>query len=295
MGLGLARNEGASVVLATDPDADRLGALARDVEGEWHFIDGNRLGVLMLDHLLESLVQRGESLENGRVYCTLVSSPLIAAVARERGAEVVDDLLVGFKHHAAAIAEAPEGTLLFACEESHGYLRGEELRDKDGAVAAVLLCECAAVEARRGRTVFDRLEDIWLRLGYHRECTHSLYALGAAGRSAIAAAMKRWREHPPTAIGGLALRASSDRFEGQQTGSVVRDLPGKVLSFELAAGELACRLVLRPSGTEPKLKLYALARGRAEDREAVDALVERVVADAEAQVRLAMAGAEDRG
>jgi phosphomannomutase len=284
----LAVERDADLVLANDPDADRLGALARNASGELEFIDGNRLGVLMMDHVL----RHGGPVPAGAYVCqTIVSSPMVASLAREAGVDVVDDILVGFKHH-AGVAREREGRLLaFGFEESHGYLRGNEIRDKDGAIAALLLAECAVDCARDGSTLLDRLASLWARVGYHAERTRNLWARGAVGREAIAVAMKTWRADPPREIAGLDVRSIEDRREPRETGSVTRDLPGNVLIHELVGSDFGCRLVLRPSGTEPKLKVYALARGpRGGGRRAdVDALVDSVLDDAEARARAIMA------
>ncbi|PRQ07930.1 phospho-sugar mutase [Enhygromyxa salina] len=295
VGLEVARAQRADLLLATDPDADRLGAMVRQADGEYGFIDGNRLGVLMLDHVLRELSALGsEELRGGWVLTTLVSSPLIAKLARAREVEVVDDLLVGFKNHAGMQADSERRgeprTLVFACEESHGYLRGNEIRDKDGAIAALLLCECAAACKREGTDLFGRLEQLWAIHGYHREQTGNLYAEGSSGRRAISAVMDRLRSDPPSSFGGLAVQATLDRLKPTPTGWPTRDLPGDVLVYELAGDGRGCRLVFRPSGTEPKIKAYALAHGRAgidepgaaaREREQVDALVAQVLADAE--------------
>jgi len=294
VGLEVAREARADLLLATDPDADRLGAMVRDASGEYRFIDGNRLGVLMLDHVLTELSTLGsEELRGGWVLTTLVSSPLIAKLARAHEVEVIDDLLVGFKHHAGCQADAEERgeprSLVFACEESHGYLRGNHIRDKDGAIAALLVSECAAARKREGRDLFARLEQIWTRFGYHREQTANLYAHGSAGRRAIAAVMDRLRREPPTGFAELSVSAAIDRQTPRETGWRTRDLPGNVMVYELEGDGRGCRLVFRPSGTEPKIKVYALAHGRpgldgraaADEREAVDALISAVLADAE--------------
>lgn len=291
LGLGVARDQDADLVMATDPDADRLGAMVRDGAGEYRFIDGNRLGVLMLDHVLRGLTMLGsEELRRGWVLTTLVSSPLIARIAEAYGVDVVDDLLVGFKHHAGMQAEAEDRPLVFACEESHGYLRGNQVRDKDGAIAALLLAECAAICKRGGQTLFDRLDEIWRTHGYHREKTANLYAHGSAGRRAIAAVMDRLRADGPAAFAGLAVTSVVDRQAPRDTGSPTRDLPGNVMVYELEGDGRRCRLVFRPSGTEPKIKVYALAAGRsgiedrqafATEREGVDTLIDEVLAEAE--------------
>ncbi|MGB1274572.1 MAG: phospho-sugar mutase, partial [Nannocystaceae bacterium] len=142
MAVELAKKHGADLVLATDPDADRLGACVHQ-DGEYIAVDGNRLGVLMLDHILANTTPA----DNAWVLTTLVTSPLVASMARSRGVTAVDDLLVGFKHHAGMMREHEDRPLLFACEESHGYMRGNAVRDKDGAVAALLLAGCASPAA----------------------------------------------------------------------------------------------------------------------------------------------------
>ncbi len=285
--------EGADLVIANDPDADRLGALVRDREGTLRFLDGNRLGALMLDHVLT----HGETPEHGWVLTTVVSTPLIGALSRAAGVEVVDDLLVGFKHHAAMMAEHPDKTVLFMFEEAHGYMRGDDVHDKDGAVAARLMVEAAALAKREGKTLHDNLTSIWSRHGYHRERTGNLYAYGAAGRDAIARLVETWRATPPTGFGGLDVVEVVDRKAPRDTGSPTRDLPGNVLVYALSGEAGSCRLVVRPSGTEPKAKVYVLARSEptGDDADAlsaaqsrIDDLVAAVLGDAEAQARAIM-------
>lgn len=292
-----AREHAADLCLATDPDADRLGAVARNGAGELEFIDGNRLGVLILDHVLRSLAASDHpSLREGWVLTTLVTSTLIAKLGRSRGVEVVDDLLVGFKYHAAMQAEGDPRSLIFACEESHGYLRGNQIRDKDGAIAAMLLAECAATCKQAGQTLFDRLIEIWYEHGYHRERTGNLYAEGIAGRRAIAEVMTRLRDEPPTEFAGLAVVDRTDRSQPRSTGSPTRDLTGNVLTYELRGGGRGARVVFRPSGTEPKIKVYVLAHGRAglagqaalDEQREVDSLIERVLAEAESRAQAVM-------
>ena len=292
LGRALADERGADIVIANDPDADRVGALAKD-GGAWTFIDGNRLAVIMLDHVLRHVEPTAQSW----VLTTLCTTPLIGALAREHGVEAVDDLLVGFKHHAGMMEEQPERHLEFATEEAHGYLRGDDVHDKDGAVASVMLSEAAAVAKRAGKTVFDQLREVWARLGYHKETTANIYALGGVGKEAIAALVSTWRKDPPRAFGGLRVVSVEDRSTARDTGSITRDLLGNVLVFELEAdGDAACRLVVRPSGTEPKAKLYALARSTVPtppDRlhavtTEIDGIVASVVGDARARAEAVM-------
>lgn len=292
LGLDLARERSADLVIATDPDADRLGAVVRDGSGEFRFIDGNRLGALMLDHVLQS----EEPSSDGIVLTTLVTTPLVRSLCQEKNVEVIDDLLVGFKHHAGYSEEHPSKQTVFAVEESHGYVRGDAVRDKDGAMAALLLCECAAAAKSDGQTLHDRLRMIWALHGYHREKTTSIFARGLEGRAEIERLMSAWRQEPPSEFGGLRVMSVGDRSQPRATGSATRDLLGNVLVFELQGDAGACRLVLRPSGTEPKVKVYVLARGAGgvEDArldaeiEVVDALVESVARDAVAAAQRVM-------
>jgi phosphomannomutase len=291
----LARDIGADLVMATDPDADRLGALARrSPDADLEFMNGNSLGALMLDHVLSSRTPP----EDGWVLSTMVTTPLVSAIARAHGVDVVDDLLVGFKHHAGMMEEQPDRPLVLAAEESHGYLRGNEVRDKDGAIGALLLTECAVAAGRRGKTLFDEVERLWREHGYHLERASNIFARGTAGREAIAAVMTTWREQPPARFGDLDVASMEDRLEPRHTGSTTRDLRGDVLCFELEGREnVTCRLVVRPSGTEPKLKLYALGRsagklddeGLARAKADVTAVVGSVIDDASARAEATMA------
>lgn len=294
LGRALAEARGADLVIAADPDADRLGALVKNAQGRFEDVDGNRLGVLMLDHVL----RHAPPIENGWVLTTVVTTPMVGTLARAHGVDVIEDLLVGFKHHAGMMAEAPERPLVFATEESHGYVRGNEVHDKDGAIAALLLAEAAALAKTEGRTLLDDLERLFERHGYHREKTANIYAYGAAGREAIAHLVETWRSAPPSAFGGLRVIAREDRAEPRHTGSPTRDLPGNVLVHELQMPEGGVfRLVLRPSGTEPKVKVYALVHGPgdlddralARQREQIDRLADDVLADARAQAEAVMA------
>lgn len=292
----LAEEVGAQLVLASDPDADRMGALARDPAGVLQVLDGNRLAVLMVDHVLRHA--RPEHNKEGWVLQTVVSSPLVAKLARAHGVEAVDDLLTGFKHHAAMMAEQPDKPVVFMFEEAHGYMRGDDVHDKDGAVAARLMAECAAQAHREGHTVFDNLRRIWRTHGYHRERTENLWAYGGAGREAIKAAVEAFRSDPPTSLGGLSVLGCDDRKAPRATGSPTRDLPSNVLVFSLAADDgRACTLVVRPSGTEPKAKIYALASGAGGLDDAalddqitrVDATIDAVLSDARARAQAVMA------
>lgn len=293
----LADELGATLVIATDPDADRLGALARNRQGALEFVDGNRLAVVMFDHVLRYAPRPA----NGFVLATIVTTRLVSIMARAAGIDTVDDLLVGFKHHAGMMAERPDKTVIFGCEESHGFMRGDDVHDKDGAVAARLLVEATALAHADGQTLFDVLDRVWREHGYHRERTENLYAYGVAGREAITGLMRQLRAAPPERLGGLSVVGVEDRLVPRNTGSTTRDLLGNVLMYELEGeidGQRArCRLTVRPSGTEPKAKVYALAGSDGGLSEAglaaavgrIDGIVEAVLAEARALADAIMA------
>jgi len=294
----LAREVGADLVLASDPDADRLGAavLAR---GEWTFLTGNQIGILLLDHVLERLKERRSVPEGGIVYKTLVTSDLIDRICAAHGVRVRGDLLVGFKYIAEAIEQLPDPRLfVFGTEESHGYLRGPEVRDKDASQAAVLLCERAALARAGGRTLLDDLDVIYGRYGVFREVTKGMtFAAGKGGGRGIDTMrrlMDSLRSAPPRQLGPEKVFTVADRAEGTvrdaQSGRVVGEVGGtrgNVLVFTLSE-DGSDRVSIRPSGTEPKIKLYvqvhsepggdtAVARRRADGRagillQAMDAL-----------------------
>lgn len=282
----------ADLLLATDPDADRLGACVRKESGQgFDFIDGNRIGALLLDHIGRHL---GSRCEGALVATTLVTSPLIAKIGRHYGADVVDDLLVGFKHHAALVQERSEQAYLFGCEESHGYNRGPGVRDKDAATAALLLTELVAELRSQSQSVQSRLAQLWSKYGYHRERTLNWELPGLDGSARIAAVMQSWRKQAPAEIGEFRLQSQRDRMVAGNSDSPVRNATSNVLDhlYQREDGTEA-RVVLRPSGTEPKLKLYVLMASPpvpesqlAATQKGIDALVdllgEQVLAQAQA-------------
>ena len=257
-----AEAQGADIVLASDPDADRLGLAARDGDG-WRFFSGNEIAALVCDYV----AQRSSS-PRPIVLKTEVSSGLIDRVARARGATVIGHLLVGFKYIGDALDQLETqgsfagvvGTLsdfALGCEESHGVLVTPAIRDKDAAGGALMLAELASLEKDRGRTLTDALADLWRAHGYVHNELISTVMRGAEGRARIQAISRSLREDPPTSIGGMPVTAFFDRQDiagpygpiQSETDRASRD----VLVWHL--GERA-RVILRPSGTEPKNKIY---------------------------------------
>ena len=285
--IATAREHGADIVLATDPDADRIGAAVRDVRGEFRFLNGNEICTLVVNEVLRGRRARGTLPARPLVIKTEVTSDLVARVARAEGAAVVGDLLVGFKWVAAVLDEIGRagryrdfaGTLadfVVAVEESHGVLLSTEIRDKDAAGPALVLAEMAARVRAEGRTVPDVLDDLHRAHGVVVNRLTSMVMRGAAGQAAIERIQDGLRRNPPAAIGGVAVRRFADHWNegpGSRFGPILAatDRAARnVLVFELADDS---RVVIRPSGTEPKNKTYIEAAsgplGAGEDLEAV--------------------------
>ena len=288
---------GAEVVFGSDPDADRLGAMVRR-RGEWVFFTGNQIGVLLFEHIARSLAEAGKIPKGGVLLKTCVTSDLLDRIAERYGIAVQGDYLVGFKYIAEAIQAMPDaGGFVFGIEESHGYLRGPQVRDKDAAQAAVLLAERGAQLKREGRTLRDDLEAIWARYGYHSELTRSIALQGAGGGALAAKMMDALRADPPRDLAGERIVAVADR----KTGAIVdpasgrelgrtRGVSGNLLVFHLREGG-AERISIRPSGTEPKVKMYVQLRG---EGSAAESAVETARAAVDARAVRLSAALEER-
>ncbi len=264
----LARQVGADLVLATDPDADRLGAMAPDTRGEVRFLNGHEIATLLVHFKLSQLAAQNALPQRPVVCKTLVTTGLVTRIARHHGAQVIEDLLVGFKYVAEVlwqleqrgayeeVAASPDDFVL-ACEESHGILLTPQIRDKDAAGAALLLAELALDQKRQGRTVLDALWRIERQFGYFRNEIRSLTMPGIEGRAAMARMLDRLRTAPPTAIGTHRVMQVEDFWDedgrlGPFKGATDR-AARNFLTFHLDGN---ARISLRPSGTEPKAKAY---------------------------------------
>jgi len=281
--LRTAAQEAADLVLVNDPDADRLAVAARLGSGELRVLSGDELGVLIADHLISS--SRGP----GRLVATTVaSSTMLAKVASQAGVAYAETL-TGFKWLARAARLRPGCRLLFGYEEALGYAVHEAVADKDGLSAALVVAEMAAMAKAEGRTLFSKLDELQSRYGVHLTSQWSLRAQGrgADGIRALAGLVARWRSDPPMRLGRFSLARARDLSSGEG------DLPpAEVLVLELSEGG---RVVLRPSGTEPKLKLYfevaaepcrddQLREARSRAQRQLEGLVQAVVALAQAEL-----------
>lgn len=271
LAIQLAKEVGAHFILGSDPDADRVGILTRTPQGDYQLLSGNRTGVLLLDYLIGAKIRRGTLPERAAILKTIVTTEMARRVAEKHGVSCYDTF-TGFKFMAekkGALEAAGEGKVFFSYEESFGYMLGDFTRDKDAVSAALLLTEMAAWYQGRGMTLLDALDALFATYGYYEEETLNLVMPGLSGMENMKALMARLREQPLTQIAGIPVLSQKDYQTGLETnwetGSITpTELSGSnVLKYHLATHT---DLVIRPSGTEPKIKAYILARG--EDRAA---------------------------
>lgn len=271
LAIPLANEVGATTVFGTDPDCDRLGAAVRDGQGNFHTLTGNQIACLMLDHILKSRQEKGILEKNGAVVKSVVSTELARAICEHYGVKMVE-VLTGFKFIGEKIQQFEETgdyTFLFGFEESFGYLSGTQVRDKDGVNASLLLCEATCACMERGETLYDALQRLYRQYGYFKETGLSVVLLGKDGVEKMQAIMAGLRQTPPAELAGLRVTAVRDFLRGVRTEGEKEeplDFPkSNVLYFELEGGNWVC---IRPSGTEPKIKLYIATR--AQDQAAAD-------------------------
>ena len=248
MALERAEATGAELVLATDPDSDRVGAAVRQVGGGFRLLNGNELASLLVHYVLKSKADRGDIQEGDFVARTVVTTRLISDIAAEFDVPVAETL-TGFKWIAAEIAEREgRGQFLVGGEESYGYLVGDEVRDKDAIAAAAMIAEMADLEWRKGRTLLDRLRDLHRHYGMYREALVSLKREGISGAEEIRDMMAGFRTSPPASLGGEQVVEVRDHLNGWNGLP-----PSNVVQFLTEGGAL---ITARPSGTEPKIKFY---------------------------------------
>ncbi|NBA11326.1 phospho-sugar mutase [Weissella confusa] len=266
MGIALAKEQGADVVIAVDPDADRMGTAVRQPSGEYQLLTGNQIGAVLLNYLLTAKKAAGTLPANGALVKSIVSSEFAADIAKSFGVETIN-VLTGFKYIAEQIQhfeDTNEHTFLFGFEESYGYLVKSFARDKDSVQATVLLAEVAAYYKSLGKTLYDGLQELFEQYGYFVENTKSLTFAGIDGADKIASLMNKFRAETPAEFGGVKVAKVED-FSLQTetdttTGAVTpMTLPkANVVKYWLADGSW---VAVRPSGTEPKIKFYVGTKG----------------------------------
>ena len=258
LGLELAEKTGADLMLATDPDADRVGIAIRCPDGSYQLVSGNEVGVLLLDYICAGRIEKGTMPKNPVAVKSLVSTPLADAVAKSYGVEM-RNVLTGFKWIGDQIARLEAAgevdRVIFGFEESYGYLAGPYVRDKDAIIGSMLICEMAAYYRSIGSSIKERLEEIYARFGRYLNQTDSFEFPGLSGMDKMADIMRSLRQNPPKEIAGYAVTRVTDYEKPEQTG-----LPAaNVLVYALEGG---ATVVIRPSGTEPKIKAYFTTLGK---------------------------------
>jgi len=267
LAIELAREKGASLIIGTDPDADRVGVVLRDNRGEYVTLSGNQVGVLLLDYLISARKKAGTLPENAAAIKTIVTTEMAREVGEKNGVRVFDTF-TGFKFMAELIKRfEDEGSCryIFAYEESYGYMAGDHARDKDAVTAAVLICEMAAVYHLRGMTLYDAMQALYKKYGYFSEKTLNLLMPGLDGLAKMKEIMGSLRCNPPEQIAGTRVIAIRDYLSGTKTNTQTGQSEAMVLKNSDVLGfalEDGTQLLIRPSGTEPKVKVYILSRGK---------------------------------
>ena len=266
LAIDLAKKNDVDFILGTDPDSDRVGIMVRSRDGSFIPVTGNQTGVLMLDYLIGAMRRAGKLPEHPYFLKTIVTTEMARKVAEANGVTCCDTF-TGFKFMAEKKNQLESqglGHVIMSYEESYGYMLGDYVRDKDAVTASLILTEMAAWYAVQGMTLFDALEALYRKYGFYGEKTHNLVMPGLDGLRDMAKLMKNLRENPPAEVSGVKVIVRKDYTDGSVidcvTGAKSRmELSGSnVLRYELEDGTV---ILVRPSGTEPKIKVYILTKG----------------------------------
>jgi phosphoglucomutase len=267
LAIDLAKKEGANFIIGTDPDSDRVGVMVQKPDGEFQVVTGNQMGVLLLDYLIGAMKRAGTLPKNAAALKTIVTTEMARKVAESNGLDCYDTF-TGFKFMAEKMGQlegSGKNTVIFSYEESYGYMIGHYVRDKDAVTASLLIAEMAAWYATQGMTLADALTALFEKYGWYGEKTHNLVMPGLDGLEKMTKLMADLRAEPPAEIAGVKVVARRDYKPGTETdvatGKVTEmELKGSnVLRYHLADGTV---VIVRPSGTEPKIKVYILTQGK---------------------------------
>ena len=257
-----AQKTGADLILASDPDCDRMGVAApvtTDSAGDWNTFNGNQIGALLADFVLSKRREAGTLTPANYIVSTLVTTQMLRKLAAEYGVKCLDNNLVGFKWICSVMDEVGPDDFVFGCEESHGYLVGQYCRDKDGAVACMLMSELVAEVKSRDISLFDHLDEMYRKFGYFSEDLITIRMEGSDGMARMQKLMQKFRSDTPKTLAGLEVK----RYRDYQTNQIVsldggsEELPGPTSNLVILETEIEGNYVAaRPSGTEPKVKFY---------------------------------------
>ncbi len=278
LGIDIANNVGSNLVIATDPDADRVGVMARTKDGDFRTITGNQMGALLLDYIITAYEETNTMPPLPYAVKSLVSTELVTKICAAHNVEMFN-VLTGFKFIGEVIKnheKSGEGSFLFGFEESYGYLKGTYARDKDAVVASMLICEMTAYYYAKNMTLCDALDALFEKYGFCKEFNVEIYMEGVDGPAKMAALLDGMRENTPRELGNVAVKTFGDYKEGifvdvESGEKTSTGLPSSnMLCFKLENGDV---VIVRPSGTEPKVKFYFLiiANDQSEADQRIDA------------------------
>ena len=270
LAIGYAKECGADLIVGTDPDSDRVGILVKNDKGEYVTFTGNQVGTLLSEYILSALAEKDAVPKDGYTVKTIVTTNIIQAICDAYGIEM-KEVLTGFKFIGEKIKESEEtgiGTYIFGFEESYGYLKGTYARDKDAVVATMLIAEMALYYQENGTSIFEQMDNIYKKYGYYKEEVVSVTLEGIEGLAKIKSTMDRLRENPPEMVAGKKVIAVRDYLTSERVDKLTGENSGillpksNVIYLEL---EDQNNFIIRPSGTEPKIKLYCLMKGETEE------------------------------
>ncbi len=258
LAIELAKREDVDLIIGTDPDADRVGVVVRNRDGEYVTISGNQMGVLLMDYVICARRRAGTLPENAFAVKTIVTTEMARKVCEDNGVRIFDTF-TGFKFIAEKIEEEGGDGFVFGYEESYGYLMGDFCRDKDAVTASMMIAEMASYYRSQGLSLYEAMEKLYEKYGAFSERTINVVLPGVSGLSKMREIMENMRKNPPTEIAGVKVGCVRDYLSGTTNKGETLHLSGSdVVYFEM---EDDTRFIIRPSGTEPKIKVYVLAKG----------------------------------